>query len=472
MPVRPRTLLPISAGKTALPRPGSERTMLMDGMIIAGRYVRPDHAPVTGAAVHAVFLGDPPGNCGTVLDREQTFPSRPLVICNMPDERLPRFWIHRLRVSVRTLMILVLVLGGGLGWLAYLARQAQIQRVAVTAVRKVGGSVLYDWQFESGKVRVKPGTNIISDEVPRWPKWMVDRLGVDAFGFVTDVSFRPSAMSPSSDQIDEALAQVGNLRRLKHLTLVLTPVNDAGLACLEGLSNLESLMLRGRNDVTDAGVAHLARMTSLKGLYLENSQITDAGLASVSGLTGLETLNLARTQIGDGGLAHLDGLTRLEKLGLENTGVTDAGLVRFLRGRTMLKALYLSDTKIGDAALAALESMTNLGWLFLRNTRISGAGLVHLKGLTKLQSLDLYNTHVSDVGLSYLEGLTNLQHLNLDGTKVTDAGLPHLKGLTSLKELRLLDTGVTGTAVGELRKALPNLTIEHSVQPGSPLPPP
>ena len=40
------------------------------------------------------------------------------------------------------------------------------------------------------KVRVKPGTNIISDEVPGWPKWLVDRLGVDAFGSVTDVSFR------------------------------------------------------------------------------------------------------------------------------------------------------------------------------------------------------------------------------------------------------------------------------------------
>ena len=44
--------------------------MLMDGMIVAGRFERPDHTPVTGAAVHAVFLGDPPANCGTVLDLE------------------------------------------------------------------------------------------------------------------------------------------------------------------------------------------------------------------------------------------------------------------------------------------------------------------------------------------------------------------------------------------------------------------
>ena len=44
-------------------------------------------------------------------------------------------------------MIVVLVLGGGLGWFAHRARQVQIQRDAVIAVRKVGGSVLYDGQF-------------------------------------------------------------------------------------------------------------------------------------------------------------------------------------------------------------------------------------------------------------------------------------------------------------------------------------
>jgi hypothetical protein len=141
----------------------------------------------------------------------------------MRDQILPRRWLHRLRLSLRTLIIVVLVLGGGLGWFAHLARQAQIQRDAVNAVRTAGGSVLYDWQFENDKVRVKPGTNIISDDVPGWPKWLVNRLGVDAFGSVTNVSFRRPATRPSADEIDKALAQVGNLSRLKHLTLILTP---------------------------------------------------------------------------------------------------------------------------------------------------------------------------------------------------------------------------------------------------------
>ena len=99
--------------------------------------------------------------------------------------------------------------------------------------------------------------------------------------------------------------------------------------------------------------------------------------------------------------------------------------------------------------------------------RISDAGLAHLEGLTKLRTLDLYNTRISDAGLRHLKGLMNIRYLNLDGTRITDAGLPHLKGLTSLKELRVFRTGVTEAGLAELLKALPSLTIQHSVKPGS-----
>jgi hypothetical protein len=352
-------------------------------------------------------------------------------------EPVSRPWRKFLRFSVRGMIVLVLMIGGGSGWFAHLARQARIQRNAVAAITKLGGSALYDWQFEGNQLRLKKGTNIISNEVPRWPKWLVDRLGVDTFGSVTHVSFRRLPMEPSPDEIDEVLAQIGHLSRLKFLTFIRAPVTDAGLAHLKGLSNLESFMLRGRNEVTDAGVAHLARMISLKGLYLENSRISDGGLSYLGGLTGLETVNFGGTQIGDAGLAHLDGLTRLENLGLDGTKVTDAGIVHLLRNRTILKGLYLSDTQIGDAGLQPLEGMTGLGWLSLRNTHISDAGLLHLKGLSKLQSLDLYNTRVSDAGLVHLSGLTKLSMLDVLRTQVTDAGVKELQqALPSLKILR------------------------------------
>src|SRR5919112_4407417 len=43
----------------------------MTGLVIAGRFEGRDGEPVSGAAVHAVFLGDPPSNCGTAFDLER-----------------------------------------------------------------------------------------------------------------------------------------------------------------------------------------------------------------------------------------------------------------------------------------------------------------------------------------------------------------------------------------------------------------
>ena len=49
---------------------------------------------------------------------------------------------RRFMISLRTMMILVLVFGGWLGWFV---RRVQIQQDAVAAVKNAGGSVFYDW---------------------------------------------------------------------------------------------------------------------------------------------------------------------------------------------------------------------------------------------------------------------------------------------------------------------------------------
>jgi hypothetical protein len=68
---------------------------------------------------------------------------------------------------VRGLIVLVLIIGVCLGCIVHVVRIAQRQRDAVAAVRKVGGSVLYDRQFEGSHVRVKPGTNKYQVAGPR-----------------------------------------------------------------------------------------------------------------------------------------------------------------------------------------------------------------------------------------------------------------------------------------------------------------
>jgi hypothetical protein len=59
----------------------------------------------------------------------------------MSPDQTPR---RRPRLSVRALMAIVLVVGGGSGWLAYRIR---VQRDAVRAVERAGGAVRYRWAF-------------------------------------------------------------------------------------------------------------------------------------------------------------------------------------------------------------------------------------------------------------------------------------------------------------------------------------
>jgi hypothetical protein len=107
--------------------------------------------------------------------------------------------------------------------------------------------------------------------------------------------------------------------------------------------------------VTDADVAGLGRIMSLRGVFLGNTPVTDAGLAHLKGLTNVEWLWLDGTQVTDAGLFHLNGFTKLWRLQLEGTLVTDAGLAH-LKGLTNLNRVWLRGTQVTDAGVADLRA--------------------------------------------------------------------------------------------------------------------
>ena len=74
---------------------------------------------------------------------------------------------------------------------------------------------------------------------------------------------------------------------------------------------------------TDADLAHLQGLTGLQTLLLRRCRVTDAGLAHLKGLTGLQRLDIWRTQVTDSGLEHIKGLTGLRTLDLKYTQVTE-----------------------------------------------------------------------------------------------------------------------------------------------------
>jgi Leucine-rich repeat (LRR) protein len=225
-------------------------------------------------------------------------------------------WRRRLRVSVRSLTIVVLVVGCTLGWAV---RSTRIQKEAVKAIRQARGGVTYGSQYLGGTLYDFSGK-------PWWcPRWLVKQIGIDYVDSPVQVVFS----NDTSKCTDLIVAQVAKLGRP------------------------EWLVLSG-NKITDAGIRNLSNVTSLTRISLCFTAISDSGLAYLCGLNRVEALDLAYTGVGDSGMRQLAGLTNLMSLRLTRTKVTDAG-VSSLRGLTKLLYLDLSETQITDACVSEIQ---------------------------------------------------------------------------------------------------------------------
>ena len=92
-------------------------------------------------------------------------------------------------------MLVVLAVGGGLGWWLH---RASVQRQAVAAIRGAGGAISYEQDVPGD-----PGT-------PGWRRWVAEHVDVDLTINVVDAWL-------SSRCGKAELAQVAQLDRLEHL---------------------------------------------------------------------------------------------------------------------------------------------------------------------------------------------------------------------------------------------------------------
>ena len=90
-----------------------------------------------------------------------------------PPQSKRRFsWRRLFQYRLRTLLIVTTITAIALGWWTHKARQ---QREAVAALKEIGGSVKYDSSL--------PWTGGM-DDPPKYPQWLLDKVGVDLFASV------------------------------------------------------------------------------------------------------------------------------------------------------------------------------------------------------------------------------------------------------------------------------------------------
>jgi len=224
-----------------------------------------------------------------------------------PRARPKRRWFQ---YSLRTLLLAITAAAIWLGMSTHRARQ---QEQAVDAILQLGGSVYYDYEYDSSRKR-QAGAE------PLGPKWL--RTWVGEHYFVTAV-----AVDLGERQIDDAaLEHLEPLRHLKTLHLYANPIGDAGLAHIQGLTALEFLILN-ETQLTDAGLVHLKGLTNLHTLVLMNTEVSDEGLVHLADLKSLEDLRLGGSKVAGPGLVNLQALSTLRVLGLRNTRVTEDHLL-------------------------------------------------------------------------------------------------------------------------------------------------
>lgn len=366
-------------------------------------------------------------------------------------------------------MLLILVVGGPMGWKA---RKASLQRRAMSAIGQANGSVVFDFQSPDGVMST--GGAALD---PPAPLWLRRTLGDEYFREITGVSWNGShdigefgegrsdvGQGPSPSErasVETLMASLTALDRLRALELSDARLSPAALADFRRLTGLTTFDSRNTIDSDDqmAALADLSRLEHLSIKFNEGSavpRIDDAGLAHLAGLTRLRSLRLEGFSIRAGSLDFLERMSGLEVLEIEQFSPRDPSFARKIASLPRLRELSLAGTRITDDQLADLSKAPGLEHLYFDGEALTDAGLAHLATMKGLKSLHLglRCPKVTDAGLAHLAKLDRLEALSLSGASVTDAGLAHLSGLTALRELSLKTMPITDAGLAHLSKLI------------------
>ncbi len=151
-----------------------------------------------------------------------------------------------------------------------------------------------------------------------------------------------------------------------------TPLlTDLDLDTISLLSGLEDLNLGVGVSLGRTGVPVGAGNCRVTG----GIQLTDLGVAKLARLSRLRRLDISGAKVTPAGLKALEKLPQLERLSLWNCARLDDSAAPELAALTKLSNLDLSYTPVGDGALKQLAALPDLKLLYLTDTRVTAAGV-------------------------------------------------------------------------------------------------
>jgi hypothetical protein len=167
----------------------------------------------------------------------------------------------RFQFSLRSLLILFVVVALPSGWMAMEAKQARRQSVMLGKVVALGGSVQDGWW----------SCFYVAKEERGWPERF---FGDEFFHDINMVGFDNVALD---DQRLAQLCDTDGMETVLYLWLEGTKITDKGLGALRRLARLRTLGLRG-TAITDAGLEHVKSLGTLRFLDVSDTKVSDGGV--------------------------------------------------------------------------------------------------------------------------------------------------------------------------------------------------
>jgi Leucine-rich repeat (LRR) protein len=259
-------------------------------------------------------------------------------------------------------------------------------------------------------------------------------------------------------------------------------------------SVISSFLALRPGEITDG---HLAQLTSLKEgleqitqLDIETSQVTVSGLKQIGNLKWLNSLNLSRRQLTDDILMQLKEIQDLQILTLNNCSLQDDQLSH-LEPLVSLRELSLGNNSLTDKAFEHFKYLVNLELLDVSRARSDGSGfkvfekikplrlksiIAHFTGFGKagpgivgdwdqLEVLQISRCNLDDTGLGKLSRLENLRELDVSFNAITDRGVKKIDRLPNVASLKLIENkGVSNASLEAIKewKSLRTLEIDQT----------
>jgi hypothetical protein len=187
--------------------------------------------------------------------------------------------------------------------------------------------------------------------------------------------------------LDSGLAQgLGALTQLESLILQTDGIDSDHLSELRALQQLSNLEIGGAVQIDDRALENLGQLKSLVHLTLKRTSIRGRQWAQLDGLDQLQTLIICESPLEDSTWDSFPLLPSLTSLHVSDTGAGDIAARRIAQ-LPRLETLYLSRSRLSDRGLAALARAPLLTNLNVEGTYVTPAGLSALAQLTSLRYL-------------------------------------------------------------------------------------